>query len=75
MDLEVREVILTEELEHDLHPMNRRDPSAKLDKAHSCVYSINRKHATEAEQLSQWVMFLMSWSTWIYYLSRSFPNS
>jgi hypothetical protein len=31
-DLEVWEVILVEELEHDLHPTDGRDLSAELDK-------------------------------------------
>jgi thioester reductase-like protein len=56
MDPEVWEVILAEELEHDLHPTDGWDLSAELDKAHVRVDRIDGGCATEAEQLSQWVM-------------------
>jgi hypothetical protein len=49
MDLEVREAILAEELEHNLHPLDGRGPLAELDKVHVCVDWITDDRATEAE--------------------------
>jgi hypothetical protein len=60
MDLEVREAILVEELEHDLHPTDGWELSVELDKARTCVDRIDGERATEAEQLSQWVMRISS---------------
>jgi hypothetical protein len=54
--LEVREVILAEELERGPHPTNERDLSTELDKAHMRVDWIDNECAIEVEQLSQWVM-------------------
>jgi hypothetical protein len=52
MDLEVREVILAEELERGLHPPDGRDPSVDPDKAHTHVGRVDGERATEAERLS-----------------------
>jgi hypothetical protein len=51
-DLEVREAILAEELERGLHPLDRRDPSVDLDKAHTRVGRVDGERATKAERLS-----------------------
>jgi hypothetical protein len=51
MDLEVREVILAEELEHVPHPIDGRDISAELDKARERADKIDFEHAAEAERL------------------------
>jgi hypothetical protein len=56
MDLELREVILLEELERGLHPPDGRDLSAELDKTHARVDRIDSEYAAEDEQLSWWVM-------------------
>jgi hypothetical protein len=49
MDLEVREVILAEELERDKHHPNGRDLSVELDKARAHVERINTERATKGE--------------------------
>jgi hypothetical protein len=56
MDLEVREVILVEELKWGMHPTDGWDLSRELDKAHAHVDRINVERATEAERLLQRVM-------------------
>jgi hypothetical protein len=56
MDLEVREVILAEKLEHGLHPIDGQDQSVELDKACVHVDRIDGDRATEPEQLSQRLM-------------------
>jgi hypothetical protein len=48
-DLEVWEAILSEELEHGLHPSDRRDQSVELDKARARMYRIDGKRAAEDE--------------------------
>jgi hypothetical protein len=55
-DLEVREVILVEELEPVLHPPNGQDLLAKLDKAPARVNRIDVQRTAEAERLSCQVM-------------------
>jgi hypothetical protein len=52
MDLEVQEVILVEELERDLHPINGWDLSVELDNARTRMDKINDEHAAEARRLS-----------------------
>jgi hypothetical protein len=59
-DLEVREVILVEELERGLHPTNERDLSMELDKAPSRVDRIDCEHVAEVKQLSQQVVWISS---------------
>jgi hypothetical protein len=54
-DLEVREAILAEELEHGLHPTEGWDLSMEQDKARVSVDKIDGERAAEAEQLSQQV--------------------
>jgi hypothetical protein len=49
MDMEVREVILVEELEHVLHPPNGQDLLAELDKARACMDWTANDHAVKAE--------------------------
>jgi hypothetical protein len=51
-DLEVREVILVEELEPVLHPPDGQDLLAKLDKAPARVNRIDVQRTAEAERLS-----------------------
>jgi hypothetical protein len=48
MDLEVREAILAEEQEHDLHPIDGQDLLAELDKTHECMDKINDERVIEA---------------------------
>jgi hypothetical protein len=50
MDLEVREAILAEELEHVPHPIDGRDISVELDKARERADGIDFEHAAEAER-------------------------
>jgi hypothetical protein len=50
--LELRKAILVEELERGLHPSDRRDLSAELDEARTCLEGINGERAVEAGQLS-----------------------
>jgi hypothetical protein len=56
MNLEVWVAILAGELQHDLHPPDKRDLSTDLDKAHARMDRIDSEHATEAERLSWHVM-------------------
>jgi hypothetical protein len=48
----VWEVILVEELEHGLHPLDGRDLSAKLDKVHARAGRINGEHTAEVVRIS-----------------------
>jgi hypothetical protein len=48
-DLEVREAILVEELERGLHPPDKQDLSAELDKAHARLDRIDSERAIEPE--------------------------
>jgi hypothetical protein len=45
----VWEAVLVEELEHSLHPLDGRDLSAELNKAHTRVDRINGERVVEAE--------------------------
>jgi hypothetical protein len=56
MELEVQEVILVEELERDLHPIDGWDLSAELDNARTRMDRINDEHAAKARRLSQLVV-------------------
>jgi hypothetical protein len=56
MDLEVREALLAEELEHGLQPPDGLDLSSELNKACAHVDRINGERATEAELLSRLVV-------------------
>jgi hypothetical protein len=51
MDLEVREVILTEEQERSLQPPNGQDLSVELGKIRACVDKINGERAVKAGRL------------------------
>jgi hypothetical protein len=48
----VWEVILVEELEHGLHPLDGRDLSAKLDKVHARAGRINGERTAEVVRIS-----------------------
>jgi hypothetical protein len=56
MDLEVRETILAEEQECNLHPPDGRDLSVELGKTHVRVNGINGECTVEAGRLSLHVM-------------------
>jgi hypothetical protein len=56
MDLEVQEAIRKEVSECSLHATDGRVLSVELDEAHTRADRMNDEHATEAEQLSWWVI-------------------
>jgi hypothetical protein len=56
MDLEVREAILADELEHSLHPHDGQGLTVELDKAQARMDRIDSESATEAERLSRQVV-------------------
>jgi hypothetical protein len=84
MDLEVREAILAEELERNLHSSDGRDLSPELDKAraladgkhvHSRMGSPTSALSRQCDYHSASRGFPMAWSTWACCPSRTFPNS
>jgi hypothetical protein len=56
VDLEVREVILAEELERGLHSFDGWDLLTELDQTHAPPDEITDEHAVEAMRLSQHIV-------------------